>query len=315
MGRRAGDGLRIWEAAVVRGHFLVAVLPTGLLPVATLGGLVTFLVGGSLLDLFEVDVWLGIWIVTVAVALAALEGTFRRWRSADEIAAAGGAVPPVFADVLSTMVTDGEALLAKVKQDETWGVVHQQSGLPAWSTAATEMLNEEVPELAVWFHQMESPSRRPTTLPDDPKESFLAQFQWAINRLADIEDIVRARDPEGHPGGRPKTEQLLLLDRCLQLVQEASLLHRQIPPGLGMFPGQLDAELANRRITDCSGRLQSALIEIVGRDRADDLIAEATLGAQPTVRAELDPTEVETFIRRQQALRDALRLDELTIRP
>jgi hypothetical protein len=298
-----------------RGRFLRDVIPTGVGSALALGGLVTILVGGSLLDFFKVDFWLGAWILTVALSIAAIEGTFRRWQHVVAVAEAGGTVPPALSDVLAALVADGEDRCVKVEDDPTWGVIHQKSTLPDWATAVMKVLDDETPELTLWFHQMESPSRRSTVLPDGAKERFLAQFRWAIDRLADIRDIVLARGPKGHPEGQEKTERLLLLDRCLQLVQEARLLQQQIPPGMPMVPGQLNPEQANARIQDCAARLRLTLVEAVGAVKAEELIQNAAVDFQPTVREGLDPDKAEALMRQQRALQDALRLDELTVRP
>jgi hypothetical protein len=315
MSLRRGADLPLMDGMHSRGRFLRDVIPTGVGSALALGGLVTILVGGSLLDFFKVDFWLGAWILTVALSIAAVEGTFRRWQRVVEVAEAGGAVPPALSDVLAALIADGEDLCVKVEDDPTWGVIHQKSTLPDWATAVVKVLDDETPELTLWFHQMESPSRRPTALPDGAKERFLAQFRWAIDRLADIKDIVLARGPRGHPDGQEKTKRLLLLDRCLQLMQEARLLQHQIPPGMPMVPGQLDPEQANIRIKDCAARLRSVLAEAVGAAKAEELVQNAAVDFQPTVREGIDPGKAEALVRQQRALQDALRLDELTVRP
>jgi hypothetical protein len=299
-----------------RCRFLGDVVPTGVGPVLALCGLVTILVGGSLLELIRVDFWLGAWIVTVTLSIAAFEGTFRKWQRSMEVAEAGGTIPPALPDILKALISEGRALYEKVESDPAWGVVHQKSGLPDWTAAVTKVLDDEAPELAMWFNQMESPSRRPSVLPDDAKERFLVQFAWSIDRLADIEDIVHARSSEGHPEGEQRTRQLLLLDHCLQLVQEANLLRQQIPPlVMPMMPAQLEPEQANARIHDCAERLRSALVDAVGTEKAEELTEDAVVGIQPTVREGLDIEDVQRLLQRQQALQAAFRLDELALRP
>ena len=312
-GKEEARGLR--AAAGARARFVWDVLPTGLVPVVAIGGIVTFLVGGSVLDLFEVDPWFGILIVVVAISGAAFEGTFRRWEAAVGVADAGGTLPPSLPEVLADLILQGEALCAKLEEDETWGVIHQESGFRGWTVVSSNILKAEVPELAIWLDQMKSPSRRLTALPDDSKGRALAQFRWSIDRLADAKDIVLARRDEGHPDGHEKTERHLLLDRCLKLFQEADLLKRRLPPGLSMFPGHLEADDADKLIADCSERLGAVLVEAFGSQHADELVGSATGEPQWTIRDDVDQAEANLFMRRQEALREALRLDELTIRP
>ena len=312
-GEGEAKGLR--AAAGARVRFIWDVLPTGLVPVVAIGGIITFLVGGSVLDLFEVDPWFGILIVVVAISGAGFEGTFRRWKAAVEVADAGGTLPRSLSGALGDLIQHGEALCAKVEADDTWGVIHQESGFHGWSVVSSNTLKAEVPELAIWLDQMKSPSRRPVALPDDSKGRALAQFRWSMDRLADARDIVLARREEGHPDGRKKTGRLLLLDRCLKLFQEADLLKRRLPPGLGMFPGHLEADEADELIADCSKRLGAVLVEVFGTQRADELVGSATGEPQWTIRDDVHQAEANLFMRRQEALREALRLDELTIRP
>lgn len=312
-GREQARGWRTGAGERVR--FMQDVLPTGLVPVLAIGGFVTVLVGGSLLDLFQVDPWFGIAVVVIAIYVASFEGTFNRWRAAVEVADAGGTLPLALADVLANLVSRGKAICVKVEEDETWGVIHHESGFQGWVTSSTDVLNAEVPELAIWLHQMNSPSRRPATLPAAPKQSALTQFRWSIDRLADIEDIVRARSEGGHPDGHEKTDHLLLLDRSLKLFQESDNLKRRLVAGMGMFPGYLEAEEVDRLVADCSERLGAVLIEVFGSQRASELVESVTVDAAWTMRDDINQEEAELFMRRAQAVRDALRCDALTIRP
>lgn len=311
-GEQAG-GWRI--EAGERARFMQDVLPTGLVPVVAIGGFVTALVGGSLLDLFQVDPWFGVAVVVIALYVASFEGTFSRWRAVVEVADAGGTLPLALSDVLANLVDRGKALCVKVEEDETWGVIHHESGFQGWVTASTDVLTAEVPELAIWLHQMNSPSRRPATFPSDPKQSALAQFRWSIDRLADIEDIVRARSEGGHPEGHEKTERLLLLDRCLKLFQESDNLKRRLVAGMGMFPGYLEADEVDALVADCNGRLGAVLVDVLGPQRASDLVELVTADVAWTMRDDIDQDEAALFMRRSHALRDALSSDGLTIRP
>lgn len=311
-----GEVEQDWRAgATARVQFIWDVLPTGLVPILAIAGIITLLVGGSILEIFQLDPWFGVLIVVVAISFAAFEGTFRRWRDAVEVADTGGTLPASLSGTLRTLIAQGETLCQKLEGDENWGVIHHESGFQGWNADATNVLNAEVPELAIWLHQMNSPSRRLQALPDAAKGRALAQFRWSIDRLADIEDVVLARQEGGHPGGHKKTEHLLLFDRCLKLLQESDLLKRNLSPGLSMFPGHLDGAEVDRLIIDCSGRMKAALAEAFGATRAEELVAAAVLEPQRTIRGDVDRTEAEAFLRRHQALRDALRLDELTIRP
>jgi hypothetical protein len=312
-GTEEESGLR--AAVSVRLRFLWDVLPTGLVPVVAIGGFVTLFVGGSVLDLFQVDPWFGVLVVVVAIALGAFQGTFQKWQDAVAIAEAGGPLPAALPEVLADLIRQGEGLCKRLEEDESWGVIHHESGLSGWMVTTTNLLNAEVPELAIWFHQMNSPSRRLGSPPSDPKKGALAQFRWLIDRLADIADMVRARGETGHPDGREATDRLLLLDRCLKLFQESDLLKRRLPAGLSMFPGYLEADQADKLIADCNERLRVVLVEAVGPQGAEDLVDLVAVDNSWTIRDDVDKPEANLFMRRNQALRDALRLDELTIRP
>lgn len=307
---------RDWRTeAGERARFMQDVLPTGLVPVLAIGSFVTVLVGGSLLDLFQVDPWFGIAVVVFAIYVASFEGAFSRWQAVVEVADAGGTLPLALADVLANLVSRGKALCVRVEEDATWGVIHHGSGFQGWVTASTDVLNAEVPELAIWLHQMNSPSRRSAALPGDPKQSALTQFRWSIDRLADIEDIVRARGDGGHPEGHEKTDRLLLLDRCLRLFQESDNLKRRLVAGMSMFPGYLEADEVDKLVADCSERLGAVLLEVFGSQRASELVESATVDAVWTMRDDINQEDAGLFMRRAQALRDALRCDALTIRP
>ena len=129
----------------------------------------------------------------------------------------------------------------KVEADSDWGQIHTHSGLQHWREEVGAVLEEEVPWLVLWFHPMESPAialRRP---PEGGfEEQHLATFDWDLDRLADIEAIVRAKSPGGHPDGEEMTRKMLLLERGLRLLQEIQLLKQQLFSGMPGMPGRMD---------------------------------------------------------------------------
>ncbi len=290
-----------------RWRFLRQAFPSGAGPLIAVIGAVTILVPGSLLGIFLDNFWLGAFVVAVFVIFALVVGAYRLAEPPSLATAPQSPRPVSLADSLRALHAEGLSKREKIANDSAWGIAHHHSGFGPWSGRVMAVLQEETPDLSVWFHQMESPALPLLTqFPDDAKRNHLALFDWSLDRLADIEAMVRAKSAGGHPGGEDRTQHFLRLGKALQLLQEVRLLSGQLV-NLGAMPGggRLEPEVVNVRIEDCTLRTRALLEEIVGSEESERLIAEASVDTA-TIRPGIDPEGALLMQKSQLALRAAI---------
>lgn len=269
-------------------------------------GAITIVAGGSLLGIFLDDIWAGAFVVTLVMGFALGEGMFQLWEQTVGTSEVLGSEVPPLADLLHALWEDGADRREKVQSDPDWGTVHTHSGLQAWRESVDVVLREEVPGLALWFHPMESPGAGLRQSSERSlKAGHLSEFDWSLDRLADIEAMSRANSPGGHPGGEEKTRRLLTLERSLRVLQEIRLLSQQLPGGIPGIPGMMDPKLVNERMVDCTERAEKVLSELAGAAGAGKLLNQASVDPA-MLRAGIDAGRAHEMAIHHVALRQAM---------
>ena len=287
-------------------------MPTGVKPLIALAGVATILVPGSLLGIFLDSFWLGAAVVIAFGAVGMVEGAYRLWNQTQEaLAQAEGAETISLPDRVRQLHREGLAQRQAIEADPAWGTIHRQTPYGDWVDQIDRMLRHDAPHLAIWVHQMESPAPRNSTPPPDQKGMQLAAYDWLLDRLLEVEAMLRAAGPEGHPDGPSHTERWNRLERALALYQENLVLNRQtIPP---VMPGisQMELENASAAISAHVARAEALLSEVRGTDGAKELLEAAIPPRQTTLRDGLDAAVVHRFEASQAALREVLRSGEI----
>jgi hypothetical protein len=287
-------------------------MPSGVKPLAALVGAATILVPGSLLGVFLDSFWLGVSVVIAFAALAMGEGTYRLWNQTNEaLAQAEGAQDVPLPDRIRRLHQEGLAQRHAIGADSTWGMIHQQTPYGDWVDEVNRTLRHDAPQLAIWVHQMESPAPRQPSPAGDPKAMQIAAYDWLLSRLVEVEAMLRADGPDGHPDGPGYTERWSRLERAITLLQENVLLQRQtLPP---VVPGfhQMELSEVSAAVSAHVARAKMLLAEVRGAAAADELLEGDIPPRQTMLREGLDAAEVHRFEASQAALREVLRNGEI----
>jgi hypothetical protein len=180
-------------------------MPSGARPLIAIIGVATILVPGSLLGVFLDSLWLGAAVVIAFGAVAMAEGAYRLWNQTHQaLSLAEGAKEATLPDRVRRLHEEGLAQRQSIAADPTWGTIHRQTPLSDWVDEVNRTLRHDAPHLAIWVHQMESPAPRLAGSSRDPKEMQLAAYDWLLNRLREVEAMLRADEPGGHPR-RPRS--------------------------------------------------------------------------------------------------------------
>jgi hypothetical protein len=287
-------------------------MPSGVRPLIAVAGVATILVPGSLLGIFLDSFWLGAAVVIAFGAVGMVEGTYRLWNQTHEaLAQAEGAETIPLPDRIRQLHREGLAQRQSIEADSTWGTIHRQTPYGDWVEEVNRTLRRDAPQLAVWVHQMESPALRVGTPASDPKRMQLAAYDWLLDRLLEVEAMLRADEARGHPDGPSHTERWNRLERAITLFQENVLLHQQTVPFMGMNP-QMELDDASVAISAHVARAEALLAEVRGADGANDLLGAEIPPRQASLRDGLDAAEVHQFEASQAALREVLRSGEIT---
>jgi hypothetical protein len=286
-------------------------MPTGVKPLIAVAGVATILVPGSLLGIFLDSFWLGAAVVIALGAVGMVEGTYRLWdQTREALAQAEGAETIPLPDRIRQLHREGLAQRHSIEADSTWGTIHRQTPYGDWVDEVNRTLRHDAPQLAVWVHQMESPAPRGSTYGSDPKGMQLAAYDWLLDRLLEVEAMLRADGPRGHPDGPGHTERWNRLERAITLFQENVLLQQQTVPFMGINP-QMELDDASAAITAHVARAEALLAEVRGTDGANELLGAEISPRQTTLRDGLDAAEVHQFEASQAALREILRGGEI----
>jgi hypothetical protein len=299
------------EAIRRRWAFVEQVTPSGVKPLMAIVGAATILVPGSLLGIFLDNFWLGAAVVIAFGALAMTEGTYRLWSQTHEaLAQAEGTEKMPLPDRIRQLHEEGLAQRQSIDADSTWGTIHRQTPYGDWVDEVNRTLRHDAPQFAVWVHQMESPAPRLSSPAGDPKGMQIAAYDWQLDRLVEVEAMLRADEPDGHPDGPSHTEKWNRLERAITLFQENLLLQQQTVPFMGMNP-QMELHEASIAITAHVARAEALLAEVRGTDGANKLLEAEIPPRQTALRDGLDVPEVHRFEASQVALREVLRIGEV----
>lgn len=303
------------DGARRRLKFFTLAISTGLKPLERVVGTVTAIAGGSAIWLFAQNRLLAVAVFVACGVVALFEGAYRLWDRTDLALAVAEEderlSPP---DRLKALRQEGERLREAAASDADLGTVHQQSGLGPWMETVNRVLATEAPSLAIWADQMRSVAPRSTGPPGAFKAMQISTYDWLLDRLQEIEAMLRAKEPGGHPDGKKATARWNRMAKGLRLFQENDLLRQGIA-GINAMP-HVGPDRTPDEIKEAMAANNREVAEFVTSLRGDEgwqQLSEEQHAEFPfTVSPDFDAGEMTDLATGGNALRIVLGSGELT---